>query len=78
VVLRCSLSSGVLIGLRLLQGLASEAIATYYPPPTSNVIDSAEKREPTLIFHSSSKVVSSKATLPWRQGVVGGAVGKTK
>ena len=40
-------------------GLGPDTIATYCLPLTSKVIGGAEKPEPTLIFHSSSRVVSS-------------------
>jgi hypothetical protein len=60
MALRYPLSSGALIRLA-----CSEAIATYCLPLNSNAIGGAEKREPTLIFHISSSVVSSKAaTVP--------------
>src|SRR5260221_14756761 len=51
-------------GLRR-SGLAPEAIATYCLPLTSKLMGGAAKRVPTLIFHSCSSVVSSKAaTVP--------------
>src|SRR5262249_43866677 len=61
VALRCSLSSGMLSARRLASGLRPEAIATYCLPLNSKVIGGAAKGEPTLIFHSSSSVASSKA-----------------
>src|SRR5262245_50855396 len=63
--LRCSLSSGVLTSLLFAEGLGPDAIAIYCFPPASKVIGGAEKPDPTLIFHTSSSVVSSKAaTVP--------------
>src|SRR5215471_2440473 len=61
--LRCSSSSGALARRRLaLAGSIPDAIATYCLPLTSKVMGGAEKPEPTLTFHNSSSVVSSKAT----------------
>jgi hypothetical protein len=63
VALRCSLSSGLLASLRLAPMLGPEAIATYCLPLTSKVMGGAEKPEPTLTFHNSSSVDSSKAAM---------------
>src|SRR5262245_8880210 len=65
VALRCSLSSGVRTSLLWEAVLGPDATATYCLPFTSNVIGGAAKPDPTLIFHSWSRVVSSKAaTVP--------------
>src|SRR5258708_18417399 len=56
---RCSLSSGVLASCPLEPGLGPDTIPTYCLPLTSNVIGGAEKPGRTVIFHSSSSVVSS-------------------
>src|SRR6202030_2050371 len=61
--LRCSRSSGVLTSLALAAGLGPDTIATYCLPLASNVIGGAEKPEPRLIFHNSSRVASSKAAM---------------
>jgi len=44
---------------RLAGALGPDAIAMYCLPPTSKVMGGAVKPEPTLIFQSSSSVVSS-------------------
>ena len=64
VAWRISLSSGNRILLRITP-LGPDAIATYCVPLISYVIGGAVKPDPTLIFHNSSRVVSSyAATVP--------------
>src|SRR5258707_2764077 len=65
VALRCSLSSGVRTSLLWDAGLGPDATATYCLPLTSNVIGGAAQADATLVFHSCSSKVSSKAaTVP--------------
>src|SRR6266849_10267253 len=65
VALRSSLSSGVSRSFVREVALGPDAIAIYCLPSTSNVIGGAPNPAPTLIFHSWSRVVSSKAaTVP--------------